>query len=43
MISDRESIAQKYLSEGDAQKRRIEAQTDQHVQEMLAKASKEAL
>lgn len=42
MISDRESIAQKYLSEGDAQKRRIEAQTDQHVQEMLAKASKEA-
>ncbi|KOY81201.1 protease modulator HflC [Lysinibacillus macroides] len=42
MISDRESIAQKYLSEGDAAKRRIEAQTDQQVQEMLATASKEA-
>ncbi|MGE7092088.1 protease modulator HflC [Lysinibacillus sp. NPDC048646] len=42
MISDRESIAQKYLSEGDAEKRRIEAQTDRQVQEMLATANKEA-
>lgn len=42
MISDRESIAQKYLSEGDAGKRRIEAQTDKKVQEMLAKAKKDA-
>ena len=36
MISERESIAQKYLSEGDADKRRIEAQTDQQVQELLS-------
>lgn len=42
MISERESTAQLYLSEGDAQKRRIEAQTDQQVQEMLATANKEA-
>lgn len=42
MISDRESIAQKYLSEGDAEKRRIEAQTDKKVQEMLATAKKDA-
>ena len=42
MISDRESIAQKYLSEGDAEKRRIEAQTDKKVQEMLATANKKA-
>lgn len=42
MISDRESIAQKYLSEGDAGKRRIEAQTDRKVQEMLATAKKDA-
>ena len=42
MISDRESIAQKYLSEGDAEKRRIEAQTDRKVQEMLATAKKDA-
>ncbi|MBG9453586.1 tail fiber protein [Lysinibacillus sphaericus] len=41
MISDRESIAQKYLSEGDAEKRRVEAQTDQQVQEMLATAKKD--
>ncbi|MFC9542314.1 protease modulator HflC [Lysinibacillus sp. NPDC056959] len=42
MISDRESKAQIYLSEGDAEKRRIEAQTDKKVQEMLATAKKDA-
>ena len=42
MISERESIAQKYLSEGDAEKRRIEAQTDRQVQELLATANKDA-
>jgi membrane protease subunit HflC len=42
MISERESIAQKYLSEGDADKRRIEAQTDRQVQELLATANKDA-
>jgi modulator of FtsH protease HflC len=42
MISERQSIAQKYLSEGDAEKRRAEAITDQQVQEMLATANKDA-
>lgn len=42
MISERQSIAQLYLSEGDADKRRIEAQTDRQVQEMLATANKAA-
>lgn len=42
MVSERQSIAQKYLSEGDADKRRIEAQTDREVQEMLATAKKDA-
>ena len=42
MVSERQSTAQLYLSEGDADKRRIEAQTDQQVQEMLATANKEA-
>ncbi|MCP1145547.1 protease modulator HflC [Lysinibacillus endophyticus] len=42
MISERESIAQKYLSEGDAEKNRIEAQTDRKVQELIATAKKEA-
>lgn len=42
MISDRESIAQKYLSEGDAEKNRIEANTDMQVKEMLSTARKEA-
>lgn len=42
MVSERESMAQQYLSEGDAQKRRTEAQTDKEVQEMLAKANREA-
>lgn len=42
MVSERESIAQQYLSEGDAAKRRMEAQTDREVQEMLATANKDA-
>lgn len=42
MVSERASIAQQYLSEGDAQKRRMEAQTDREVQEMLATANKDA-
>lgn len=42
MVSERQSTAQLYLSEGDAEKRRIEAQTDRQVQEMLATANKEA-
>lgn len=42
MVSERQSTAQLYLSEGDADKRRIEAQTDREVQEMLATANKEA-
>ncbi|WP_277585497.1 protease modulator HflC [Psychrobacillus antarcticus] len=42
MISERQSIAQKFLSTGDADKRRIEAETDREVREMLAKAKKDA-
>lgn len=42
MISERQSTAQTYLSEGDADKRRIEAETDREVQEMLATAKKDA-
>lgn len=42
MISERQSTAQTYLSEGDADKSRIEAETDREVLEMLAKAKKEA-
>ncbi|XUX07664.1 protease modulator HflC [Sporosarcina sp. UB5] len=42
MISERESTAQEYLSQGDAEKKRIEAETDREVQEMLATAKKEA-
>jgi len=42
MISERQSIAQLYLSEGDADKRTIEATTDRTVQEMVATAKKEA-
>jgi membrane protease subunit HflC len=42
MISERQSIAQKYLSEGDADKRTIEASTDRKVQEMVAIAQKKA-
>ena len=42
MVSERQSIAQKYLSEGDAEKRSKEADTDQQVQVLLATAKKEA-
>ena len=42
MVSERQSFAQKYLSEGDAEKRSKEAKTDQEVQVTLAKANKEA-
>ncbi|MGD7044203.1 protease modulator HflC [Jeotgalibacillus proteolyticus] len=42
MISERESTAQEYLSTGDANKNRIEAQTDREVREMLAVANAEA-
>ncbi|MFD1927159.1 protease modulator HflC [Sporosarcina siberiensis] len=42
MISERQSTAQTYLSEGDADKSRIEAETDREVTEMLAIAKKEA-
>lgn len=42
MVSERQSIAQKYLSEGDAEKRSREAKTDQEVQVILATANKEA-
>ena len=42
MISERQKIAQKFLSTGDADKRRIEAETDRQVKEMLATAQKEA-
>jgi membrane protease subunit HflC len=42
MISERQKIAQKFLSTGDADKRRIEAETDRKVKEMLATAQKEA-
>lgn len=42
MISERQSTAQDYLSRGDANKNRIEAETDRAVREMLAKASADA-
>lgn len=42
MISERDSTAQTYLSEGDAAKKKIEAETDREVQEMLATAKKDA-
>lgn len=42
MISERQSTAQAYLSEGDADKNRIEAETDKTVRELLAKANSEA-
>lgn len=42
MISERESKAQEYLSMGDAEKNRIEANTDREVNEMLAKAQADA-
>ncbi|WP_186578406.1 protease modulator HflC [Aquibacillus kalidii] len=42
MISERESKAQEYLSQGEAEKNRIIAQTDRDVKEMLSKANAEA-
>ncbi len=42
MISERESIAQNYLSEGDAEKRSKEAETDRTASEMLSTARKDA-
>ncbi|KIL46296.1 protease modulator HflC [Jeotgalibacillus campisalis] len=42
MISERESTSQEYLSTGDANKNRIEAQTDREVRELLAVANAEA-
>lgn len=42
MISERQSIAQKYLSEGDSDKKTIEATTDKKVLELIATAEKEA-
>ncbi len=42
MISERETKAQEYLSQGDAEKSRIIAQTDRDVKEMLAKADAQA-
>ncbi|ELK47275.1 protease modulator HflC [Bacillus sp. SB49] len=38
MITDREKIAQQYLSEGEADKSRIRAEVDREVQEMLSTA-----
>ncbi|MDL4840654.1 protease modulator HflC [Aquibacillus rhizosphaerae] len=42
MISERESKAQEYLSQGEAEKNRIRAQTDRDVQEMLSVADAQA-
>lgn len=42
MVSERESTAQEYLSQGDAEANIIQAQTDRQVQEMLATANAEA-
>lgn len=42
MISERESKAQEYLSQGDAEAIKIKAETDRKVGEMLAKADREA-
>ena len=42
MVSERESQSQLYLSEGDAIKRRQEAETNQEVQETLAATKREA-
>jgi membrane protease subunit HflC len=39
MISERESTAQEYLSQGDAEATKIRAETDREVQEMLATAN----
>lgn len=42
MISERHSTAQDYLSQGDARKNIIEAETDQEVNEIISKAKAEA-
>jgi membrane protease subunit HflC len=42
MISERNSIAQDYLSQGDAEANRIRANTDREVKEIVAKASADA-
>jgi len=42
MISERESTAQLYLSQGDAEANKIKAETDRKVKEMLATANAEA-
>ncbi|MBM7571950.1 protease modulator HflC [Aquibacillus albus] len=42
MISERESTAQEYLSQGEAEKNRMIAQTDREVKEMLSKANADA-
>lgn len=42
MISERESTAQDYLSQGDAEKNKIMAETDRQEQEMLSKAKADA-
>lgn len=42
MISERESTAQEYLSQGDAEATKIRAETDREVQEMLATANADA-
>ncbi len=42
MISERESKAQEYLSQGDAEKNRITAATDRKVKEMISTANAEA-
>ncbi|WP_216828903.1 protease modulator HflC [Alkalihalobacterium elongatum] len=42
MISERQSTAQDYLSQGDAEANRIRANTDREVQEIVAKATADA-
>lgn len=42
MISERESTAQQYLSQGDAEAIKIRAETDREVSEMLARAEADA-
>ena len=42
MISERESKAQEYLSQGEAQKKRIIAEADKEVTEMISKAEADA-
>lgn len=42
MISERESTAQQYLSQGDAEALKIKAETDRTVSEMLARADADA-